>query len=329
MKIRSFGEAMAAAGLGLLLVAMAGPVGAQVAFENVDGDHVSVSINGQPFTDFQIGKHYSKPFLAPLRTANGLIVTRHFPQEMVEGETRDHPHHRGFFIGYGDVNGVNFWETEPESKTSGENPSVKGALTVTKLGELKPGKKSGTIQAVIAWTSPDKGEVLEEDRTMTFYADKVVRTFDVDLTFTAKTDLKFADTKEGFFAIRLADSMTGKSGGLMTNAQGGQTEKNVWGKKSEWVDYDGTVDGQKVGVVIFNNPKNGEEPPRWHSRDYGLFAVNPFGLKEFDPKAEGKGGKEMKAGETLRLRYRVVIHPGDYPKQKIEDLYKDYVKKVK
>ena len=307
---------------------MAGPAAAQVVFDDVDGDHIAITINGAPFSDFEIGKHYSKPFMAPLRTANGLIVTRHYPQEMVEGETRDHPHHRGFFIGYGDVNGVNFWETEPESKTSGENPSVKGTLTVTKLVALKPGKKSGSIQALIEWASPKKGPVLEEDRTMTFYADKAVRTFDVDLTFTAKVDVKFADTKEGFFAIRVADSMTGKNGGLMTNAEGAQTEKNVWGKKSEWVDYDGTVDGQKVGIVIFNNPKNGPEP-RWHSRDYGLFAVNPFGLKEFDPKADGKGGKEMKAGETMRLRYRVVIHPGDYPKKKIEDMYKDYVKKVK
>lgn len=305
------------------------PAAAQVEFKNVDGDHISITINGEPFTDFHIGKAYPKPFLAPLRSANGLIVTRHFPQEMVDGESRDHPHHRGLWIGYGDVNNVNFWENEPASKTSGENPSTKGILALKSLGELKPGKKSGTIQAVFEWASPDKGPILEENRTMTFYADRDVRTFDVDLTYTAKTDVKFADTKEGFFAIRLADSMAGKNGGLMTNAEGAQTEKNVWGKKAEWVDYDGTVNGQKVGIVIFNNPKNGPEPPRWHSRDYGLFAVNPFGLKEFDPKAEGKGGLDLKAGDTLRLRYRVVIHPGDYPKQKIEDLYKDYVKKVK
>jgi hypothetical protein len=310
-------------------VAGAWPAAAQVAFKNVDGDHISITINGEPFSDFHIGKAYPKPFLAPLRTASGLIVTRHFPQEMVEGESRDHPHHRGLWIGYGDVNGVNFWENEPASKTSGENPSVKGLLTLKSLVELKPGKKAGTIQAVFEWAAPDKGVLLEEDRTMTFYAERDVRTFDVDVTFTAKTAVKFADTKEGFFAIRLADSMAGKNGGLMTNAEGGQTEKNVWGKKAEWVDYDGTVDGQKVGIVIFNNPKNGAEPPRWHSRDYGLFAVNPFGLKEFDPKAAGQGGMEMKAGDTLRLRYRVVIHPGDYPKQKIEDLYKDSVKKVK
>jgi hypothetical protein len=258
-----------------------------------------------------------------------LIVTRRFPQEMAEGESRDHPHHRGLWIGYGDVNGVNFWENEPASKTSPENPALKGLLKLKTLGELKSGKKSGTIQAVFEWLSPSQGVLLEEDRTMTFYADKEVRTFDVDATFTAKAALKFADTKEGFFAIRLADSMAGRNGGLMTNSEGAQTEKNVWGKQASWVDYDGTVDGQKVGIVIFNNPKNGASLPRWHSRDYGLFAVNPFGLKEFDPKSEGAGGRSMKAGDALRFRYRVIIHPGDYSKKKIEDLYQDYVKKIR
>jgi methane monooxygenase PmoA-like len=320
---------LAAAALMAMLTCGSYPAVAQVDFKNVDGDHISVTINGEPFTNFYIGKAYPKPFLAPLRTANGLIVTRRFPQETVEGESRDHPHHRGLFIGYGDVNGVNFWENEPASKTSGDNPALKGLLTLKSLGELKPGKKSGTIQAVFEWAAPGQGALLEEDRTMTFYAGGDVRTFDMDLTFTAKAPLKFADTKEGFFAIRLADSMAGKNGGLMTNSEGAQTEKNVWGKKADWVDYDGTVDGQKVGIVIFNNPKNSLEPPRWHSRDYGLFAVNPFGLKEFDPKADGAGGRELKAGDTMRFRYRVIIHPGDYPKKKIEDLYKDYVKKVK
>jgi hypothetical protein len=321
--------ALCVASLMALLAFGAKPAAAQVQFNNVGGDHIVITINGEPFTEFYIGKVYPKPFLAPLRSANGLIVTRRFPQEMVEGESRDHPHHRGLFVGYGDVNGVNFWENEPSSKTSGDNPSLKGSLVLKRLVELKPGKKSGTIQAIFEWAAPGKGPLLEEDRTMTFYADQDVRTFDVDLTYTAKAAVKFADTKEGFFAIRLADSMAGKNGGLMTNAEGAQTEKNVWGKKSAWVDYDGTVDRQKVGIVIFNNPKNETGVPRWHSRDYGLFAVNPLGLKEFDPTAEGKGGLEMKPGDTLRFRYRVIIHPGDYSKQKIEDLYQDYLKKVK
>ncbi len=312
----------------ILLLTLCPDAPAQVDLKTVGNDHISIAINGEPFSNFYIGKAYPKPFLAPLRTAGGLIVTRRYPLETVEGESRDHPHHRGLFVGFGDVNGINFWENEPDSKVSPENPAIKGTLELKSLGDVKSGKKSGSISAVFDWKGP-QGTVLEEERVMTFYADREVRSFDVDETLTAKTEAKFADTKEGFFAIRVADSMAGKNGGIMTNSEGAQTEKNVWGKRADWVDYDGTVEGQKVGIVIFDNPENPNHPPRWHSRDYGLFAVNPFGVKEFDAKSADQGGRVLPAGESLHFRYRVIVHPGDYPKQKIADLYSDYVKKSK
>jgi hypothetical protein len=124
----------------------------------------------------------------------------------------------------------------------------------------------------------------------------------------------------------VADSLSGKKGGIMTNSEGGQTEKNVWGKRADWVDYEGTVEGQKVGILIFDNPANFNHPPRWHSRDYGLFAVNPFGVKDFDPKSSEPGGHSLAAGEALRFRYRVIVHPGDLSKKKIADLYSAYAK---
>ena len=56
-------------------------------------DRVSVEIDGKPFTDFILrGGEAMKPYLHPLRSASGKIVTRHFPMEMVEGEPKDHPH---------------------------------------------------------------------------------------------------------------------------------------------------------------------------------------------------------------------------------------------
>jgi hypothetical protein len=285
-------------------------------------------LDSHPLSDFFYGSAYSKPFLAPLRTASGLIVTRRWPMDNAEGDSRDHPHHKGLFIGYGDINGINFWETEPDSKPSGDNPKTKGTIALLSIGDMKPGKKSGSISLTFNWTAPATGVVLEEQRVLTISAEKEVRIIDVDSTFTAKAAAKFADTKEGFFAIRLADSMAGKNGGIMTNSEGAQTEKNVWGKRADWVDYDGAVDNQKVGIVIFDNPANLHHPPRWHSRDYGLFAVNPFGAKEFDPAAP-PGGYSMRPGEQLRFRYRVVIHPGDFPKKKIAEMYAAYTKKVK
>jgi hypothetical protein len=301
---------------------------AQIEFENVAGDHVAITIDGQPFSSFFYGPTHTKPYLAPLRTASGLIVTRRWPLENAETDSKDHPHHRGLFIGFGDVNDINFWETEPESKPSGDNPKLKGTIALKSIGGMKPGKKSGSIDMTFNWQAPEKGVILEEERVLTFSTEKEIRVIDVDSTFTAKTDVKFGDTKEGFFAIRVADSIAGKNGGIMTNSEGAQTEKNVWGKRADWVDYDGVVEGQKVGIVIFDNPANLSHPPRWHSRDYGLFAVNPFGATEFD-KAAPAGGYSMRTGEQTRFRYRVIIHPGDFSKKKIGELYDSYRKKAK
>ena len=322
------GITLTAAAAALLISSLLIPpaLEAQVELKNVANDHIAISIDGQPFSDFCIGSAYPKPFLAPIRSATGLIVTRKFPMETVAGESHDHPHHRGLFVGYGDVSGVNFWETERNSKASGVNPSVKGLIVLDKLGELKSGKKSGSVSATFVWEALDKRVMIEEQRTMTFYAEHDLRTIDVDFTLTAKTPVKFADTKEGFFAIRVADSISGKKGGIMTNSEGAQTEKNVWGKRADWVDYEGTVEGHKVGILILDNPANFNHPPRWHSRDYGLFAVNPFGVKDFDPKSTEQGGHSLAAGEALRFFYRVIVHPGDLSKQKIAELYSAYTK---
>ncbi len=299
---------------------------AQVHIASVGNDHVSIEINGKPFSDFYIGDAYAKPFLAPLRSAGGLIVTRRFPMETVEGESRDHPHHKGLWIGYGDVNGINFWEVEAQSKTSGTNPSAKGKVRLAKLEDIKSGKKSGSIHALFDWLGPQGSPVLEEDRTMVFYNDDKIRRLDIDATFTAKVTAQFADTKEGFFAIRVADSMDGKHGGLITNSEGEHTEKDVWGKPADWADYVGSVEGQKIGILILDNPRNPNHPPRWHARDYGLFAVNPFGVKAFDPRAEAKGGYRLAVGQSLRFRYRVIIHPGDAPTKDLARWYTQYSK---
>jgi Methane oxygenase PmoA len=44
-------------------------------------------------------------------------------------------------------------------------------------------------------------------------------------------------------------------------------------------------------------------------RGYGLFAANIFGLHDFEPSAGKNGRLTLAPGESLRFRYRVVIHP--------------------
>jgi len=280
-------------------------------------DQNAVSIDGKPFTTFNHGSDANKPFLAPLRSASGKIVTRRFPMEVVPGESRDHLHHRGLWFSYDDVNGVKFWENDP----SYTKPRM--GRIVVRNAVWKDGDRSGTLTATMEWRDPEGKTLLVESRDMVFYPDPNRRTIDFHITLTAAQDVTIGDTKEGAFAIRLAENFTERKGGKIADADGRTRMANVWGKRSDWVDYTGEVDGERLGVAIFDHPQNQYHPTYWHVRDYGLFALNPFGQNAFDPQAEERRLK-LPSGGKLALRFRVVIHPGDAETGRVADLYKEF-----
>jgi hypothetical protein len=252
--------------------------------------------------------------------------------EEFPGETKDHPHHRGMYFAHGDINGINFWQTEPQKGPAQavpqKNPGTglwQGSMRLKQIVAAKGGTKSGTIKAAFEGLDAFGKPIMTDTRTITFYSDPRLRTIDYEVVIHALEKLTFRDTKEGTFAIRLATSMTEeKGGGRMVNAEGKETEKNVWGKRSAWVDYSGPVDQHTVGVAIFDNPANPRYPTYWHSRGYGLHAANIFGVHDFTGDKTQDGSMTIQPGNELHFRYRVVIHDGDAAAAKIADLYKEY-----
>lgn len=304
--------------LSLLLVTVLS-VAAQVRF---NPGEIAIDVDGQPFTEFHYGIDVGKPYLAPLRAASGTIVTRRYPMEKIEGESHDHLHHRGLWFTYDDVNGVKFWENDP----SYTKPNIGHVLA--RRTEWSEHGKDGTLTVDFDWKDQHGQVLLVEHRAMTFYSNPALRMVDFDITLTAPAKAVFGDTKEGAFAIRLADALTEMQGGRMTNAEGKSGMAEVWGRRSKWVDYSGAIDGEKLGVAIFDFPANPRFPTYWHSRDYGLFALNPFGRKAFDKDAP-ESHWTVEAGESLRFRWRVVIHPGDTAGAHIAELYEEFARGAK
>jgi hypothetical protein len=305
------------------------PLAAQVKITQADPGRITVDIDGKPFTTFFVGEDTNKPYLHPLRSASGKVVTRYYPMELVEGESRDHPHHRGLWFTHGDVNGYDFWANEASQKSP-----KKGRVVLKNVRDLVSGKQSGAIAASFDWVDSGGKPLLTEDRRMVFHADPALRTVDFDITLAAAGKVTFGDTKEGTFAVRLAASLeepekegqSPRRTGTMINAQGKRTEKEVWGKRSEWVDYFGEVDGEKLGIAILDHPGNPRHPTWWHSRGYGLFAANMFGLHDFERDKAKDGSLALAPGEKLRLRYRVIIHPGDYQSAGIAAQFERYAR---
>ena len=131
-------------------------------------------------------------------------------------------------------------------------------------------------------------------------------------------------------AVRVAATMKVESGkgGKIINSEG-QTNQAAWGKQAAWVDYHGPVDGRTVGIAILNHPSSFRFPTYWHVRTYGLFAANPFGLHHFKGSQSVDGSHTLSKGETMTLRYRVLLHRGDEKSAKVAEAFDIYAKERK
>ena len=117
-----------------------------------------------------------------------------------------------------------------------------------------------------------------------------------------------------------------KKGGQIVNSRGQSGEDACWGQPAEWVDYHGPVDGQTVGIAILNHPGSFRYPARWHVRNYGLFAVNPFAEHEFAKDTSHPVSYTLPQGKVLLLCYRILLHRGDEKQGKVAEAFADYAK---
>jgi hypothetical protein len=309
-----------------------------------DGHALVFRVGDRVVGRYLIDPAQTKPHFHPLFSPQGKRITRAFPMEKdVPGETKDHVHHRGVWVGHQivildnkDPNqkplNANFW-------AEAVNPLNQqlGKQICTKVEEPQTGSGRASVVTHNTWQTVSGTKVLEETRTVHLHdlgaAQLIV--LDVDLHATEGA-ITFGDEKDGFFALRVNDDMaeTRKKGGLLENAEGKQhmetkpqnpDRAGCWGLKSDWVDYSGIVDGEKVGITLFDHPKN---PVRacWHARNYGLLSANPFGrAKSKFPDAKEGDLVKLPAGEHLRFRYAALIHPGDVREGKVAEHFQRFV----
>jgi hypothetical protein len=315
------------ASLALLALLAAGPASANGAASvelQCNGDRIEVVIGGQPFTTYYFGAAAAKPYLFPLRSAQGTGVTRSFPMmNDIPCEDRDEPHQRAMYFAHGDINGYDFWGEAEFSRWSRHSASTFGRTVFRKLDEMRDGPESGSLRAEFDLVTSDGRAIAEETQAYRFTGDRQVRIVDCEFTIQANHGpVKIGDTKEGTFAIRVVKALGPL--GHMVDSTGASGEKEIWGKRADWVDCYGNVAGEDTGVAIFDHPKNLRHPTYWHARHYGLLAANPFGLGEFLHDRHSDGSFMIAAGESLTLRYRVFIHHGDFHEAHVADAYKQY-----
>ena len=293
-----------------------------------EATHINVIIGGKPFTTYYFDPEVAKPYFMPLRSAQGTVITRGFPIGNTVPPERQHdrnlePHQRPMYFGHGNVDGIDFWGEALYPKWS--DGTVFGRTVLAKIEEVKDGPDSGTIRALFHLVGPRGRIITDETQSFVFRGGQDLRMIDCEFTITANhgADVAIGDSKEGSFAIRVVKELYSPPG-HMVNSNGGVGEKEIWGKRANWVDYYGKVGTEELGVAIFDSPRSFRHPTYWHARGYGLFAVNPFGIREFTGDDNNDGSWTIPQGKSLTLRYRVLIHHGDYKQAHVAEAYQQY-----
>lgn len=318
----------------------ANPLGVRIFQTN---EVLRVELNGRLFTEYHY-QNVPRPFCYPLIGPGGVGMTRNFPMQKVEGEETDHPHHRSLWFAHDPVNGVDFWTEGPR----------KGRIVHRGFVDISSGVSTGLIKTRNDWVAPDGKVILTDEQTLRFYPspDNTTVLMDFDVTLKASHgDVIFGDSKEGTFALRIAESMralhpikrgerpragdgqivlsTGvrDDGASAVAAKSARKNTNTWGKRAAWCDYFGPVNGKLVGIAIMDHPSNPRHPTWWMVRDYGLFAANPFGQSAYENLSDKHAGDfKISNGQSVTFRYRVVLHEGDEKNGRIAERYEEFVR---
>lgn len=257
-----------------------------------------------------------KPYLHPLRTTAGDIVTAFRPH--------DHVWHKGLQLTATDVSGVNIWGGH--TYVAGQ-----GYVALDNVGSMRPDSvpdvtsdsESATIEQDLTWIDADQRQLAHERRSLRFgMVDAAAGWWVLDL----RTTITNARAEPLTFGSPHTRGMTGSgysglwwrgprsfTGGTLLTADGPAAEEDLRGRSSDWVAYVGRHDeADRSSTLVFaHGPGNDVTAAHWFVRSSQFAAVNPSWAfhRTFD----------IAPDESIERRYRVIVGTGAWSVSQVAD----------
>jgi HEAT repeat protein len=260
---------------------------------------------------FNYGKDTRKPYFHPVAMVDGTVLTCLSP--------RDHPWHRALWFSWKMLNGVNYWEEDPKT-------GLPDGRTEVVEAKVAPGKDhSATIFLTLTYHTPDGPPLLTEKRKIAVSAPDMDGRYRIDWegVFTAgKQDvlLQGGTAGGGYAGMSVRISQTTKDWRLIdsegrVDLPGGPVAKNTHGQKARWMDFSvvDTATSEVGGIAILQRPSSFRYPTHWHNVMDDKF---PFGY--FSPAPLWAEPYTLRGGESLKVSYRILIHPGRGTKDQLD-----------
>jgi HEAT repeat protein len=280
------------------------------------GSALTLLNHGRPVWTFHHGPEEAKPFFHPLALADGTTLTCDGPQ--------DHPWHHGLWFSWKYINGVNYWEEDRETRRSD------GRTTVDDVRIETRDTYTARLQLVLRYGPPEGEPVLTEQRLIEISPPDETGRYQLDwtLTFTAgESDVLLDRTPlpeepdgrawggyaglSARFALGLAERQAVSSEGTVELKDGRHRSR------ATAMDYSGIIDGHPVGITILDHPRNLNAPSPW-------YVIQTNVMSYFSPAVLCYGPHMLPAGQSLTLRYRVIVHPGRWDAARLQNECKDF-----
>jgi hypothetical protein len=265
------------------------------------GDKIEIRIDGNLLTNYILSEHEKYPFFYPVNGPSKASVT--------SMRNANYPHHSSLFFGCDKVNGGNYWQEGLD----------RGQIVPLRADIVETGGDKVVIENENIWKRPGAMAPIKDFRTITVTVpSEDVFQIDFDVTMEMLMNVTIDKTNHSLFSGRMDPDLAVINGGTMVNAEGETGEKDTFGKRSPWMDYNGKRMGKTEGMAIIQHPSNEWFPAPWFTRDYGFFSPTPMYWPENEKNIV------LKKGETIQLRYRVLIHAGDHKEAKIAEHFERY-----
>ncbi len=85
------------------------------------------------------------------------------------------------------------------------------------------------------------------------------------------------------------------------------------------MDYSGRLEQREGGIAILDHPKNLNSPSPW-------YVIKDDTMRYFSPALLCYQPHTIKAGQSLTLRYRVIVHPGRWDAEQLRRAAAEYAK---
>lgn len=234
-----------------------------------------------------------KTYFHPLATVDGEVLTASRPA--------DHPWHHGLWWSWKFINGLNYWEEDAKTQQS------EGINELTDATVIPAADFSAHAELRLSYHPPGKPAVLTEVRQLSISRPDADGQYWIDWTsvFTVGAEpVKLERTPPlgkpggvgygGYAGLSLRFPPKIKGWSFRTSEKASAAASGH-GRPARWADFSSAT----AGIAIFDHPNNPRHPAAWYLSD---------DLPYFGPAWLFNDPMELAPKQTLKLRYRVLVH---------------------